>query len=301
LISQSGSVANFLYILGAERAVMFSKMVSSGNELDLNCADFLEYFADDPDTGMILMYLEEVRDPRRFLRAALSVRGKKPLIVWKAGLTKGGRQAAVSHTGAAAGSEAVWNAVVRQAGIVPVEDLADIVDVASLFYHLGKPGGRGVCIISPPGGIAVNSADMVERNGLVMSALSESTVERLREILPGEGTSIRNPVDMGFGAVIPGNLYEALKAVAVDDCVDIIMVVGGAPASRKGDVGLMKMHTGEIKEAMKVIDKPMILIGIPSGWAFPFISEMSWAGIPGFLSPGAACRAVSRFVSYYGL
>jgi len=300
-VSQSGSIASMLYLLGAERAVSFSKIVSSGNELDLNCADFLDYFAGDPETEIIMAYLEEVRDARRFLEIASRIKGKKPLLVWKAGLTERGRSAAASHTGAVAGSEEIWLAAAKQAGIVIIDDLADAVETMATFYHLSRPRGRRICVISPPGGIAVNSADAAEKNNLLLPSLGETTLERLEQILPREGTSFTNPVDMGFGAVVPGNLREVIKTAASDENVDILMVVGGAPAYRKGDLGLLKMHTAEIKEASTAIDKPIIVIGIPSGFAFPYMAELHWAGIPCFLSPNAACRALSKFLSFHGL
>ena len=300
-VSQSGSIGSMLYLLGAERAVSFSKIVSSGNELDLNCADYLEYFAGDPDTEMIVAYLEEVRDARRFLEIASSIKGKKPLLVWKAGLTERGRSAAASHTGAVAGSEEIWRAVAKQAGIVMIDDLADAAETMATFCHLPRPKGARVCVISPPGGIAVNSADAAEKNGLTLPPLSESTVERLGHILPREGTSFANPVDMGFGAVVPGNLREVIRTAASDENVDMLMVVGGAPAYRKGDLGLLKMHTAEIKEAFQAVEKPVVVIGIPSGFAFPYMAELHWAGIPCYLSPNAACRALSKFLSFHGL
>ena len=300
-VSQSGSIGSMLYLLGAERAVSFSKIVSSGNELDLNCADYLEYFAGDPDTEMIVAYLEEVRDARRFLEIASSIKGKKPLLVWKAGLTERGRSAAASHTGAVAGSEEIWRAVAKQAGIVMIDDLADAAETMATFCHLPRPKGARVCVISPPGGIAVNSADAAEKNGLALPPLSESTVERLGHILPREGTSFANPVDMGFGAVVPGNLREVIRTAASDENVDMLMVVGGAPAYRKGDLGLLKMHTAEIKEAFQAVEKPVVVIGIPSGFAFPYMAELHWAGIPCYLSPNAACRALSKFLSFHGL
>lgn len=301
LISQSGSFCSFLYLLGAERAIHYSKMVSSGNELDLNCADYLEYLADEPETEIIVAYLEEVRDPRRFLDAAMGLKGGKPFVVWKAGLTSSGHRAAASHTGAMSGSEDIWNAVVRQAGIVPSYDLPDTIDVLSAFYHIGEPRGRRLCVISPPGGIAVNAADAVEKNGLALPALEPETRERLGEILPREGTGFGNPVDMGFGAVIPGNLGQVMKTVAADANVDMVMIVAGAPAFRKGDPGLVKMHTAEIKDAASVIDKPLIVIGIPTGLAFPYMAELHWAGIPCYLSPDSACRALARLLAFYGI
>ena len=300
-VSQSGSIASMLYLLGAERAVSFSKIVSSGNELDLNCADFLDYFAGDPETEIIMAYLEEVRDARRFLEIASRIKGKKPLLIWKAGLTERGRSAAASHTGAVAGSEEIWRAAAKQAGIVAIDDLADAVETMAIFYHLSRPRGRRICVISPPGGIAVNSADSAEKNNLLLPSLGETTLERLEQILPREGTSFTNPVDMGFGAVVPGNLREVVKTAASDENVDMLMVVGGAPAYRKGDLGLLKMHTAEIKEAFQAVEKPVVVIGIPSGFAFPYMAELHWAGIPCFLSPNAACRALSKFLSFHGL
>jgi acyl-CoA synthetase (NDP forming) len=300
-ISQSGSLASMLYLVGAERGITFSKMASSGNELDLNCADFLEYFAEDPETEIIVAYLEQVRDPRRFLDTAVRIKGKKPLLVWKAGLTEDGRRAASSHTGAIAGSSEIWEAVVRQAGLVVIDDLADTVDTLSAFYHLQRPRGRRVCVISPPGGVAVNSADAAERNGLLMPTLCPDTVRRLARVLPNVGTSFSNPVDMGFGAVVPGNMGKVIEIAASDPEVDILLVVGGAPGYRDGDPGLMKMHSAEIAAAFESIDKPLVVVGIPSGLAFPFVSELSWKGMPGYLSPNAAFRALSRYMEYHGL
>jgi acetyltransferase len=300
-ISQSGSLASMLYLLGAERGIMFSKMASSGNELDLNCADFLEYFAEDEETEIIAAYLEQVRDPRRFLDTAVRIKGRKPILVWKAGSTEEGRRAAASHTGAIAGNSEIWDAVVRQAGLVVVDDLADMVDTLSAFYHLRRPRGRRVCVISPPGGVAVNSADSAEKNGLLMPRLCPDTIGRLAEVLPEVGTSFSNPVDMGFGAVIPGKLGKVIEIAASDPEVDILLVVAGAPAYREGDPGLIKMHSAEIAAAFDSIDKPLIVVGIPSGLAFPLVSELSWKGMPCYLSPNAAFKALSLYLTYHGL
>jgi acyl-CoA synthetase (NDP forming) len=185
--------------------------------------------------------------------------------------------------------------------MIPVNGLADAVDATSAFFHLSRPTGRRVCVISPPGGIAVHCADVVDRSGLCMSDLGKETRSRLTGILPKAGTSASNPVDMGFGAVVPGNLERVLEVVAADEAVDMIMVVGGAPAYREGDFGLMKMHSAEIRKASGSIDKPIVAIGIPSGFAFSYMSELSWAGIPCYQTPVAASSALSRLVSFYEL
>lgn len=301
VISQSGSIASMTYMLGKEHGLGFSKMVSSGNEIDLNCADYLQYLAQDEETRIITAYLEQVRDPRRFLDAAVSIKGRKPFLVWRAGLTEKGRQAASSHTGAMTGSEDIWLAAAEQAGITLVQGLGDTVDTAAAFYHLPPPAGRRVCIVSPPGGIGVDAADTAQRYGLEMPPLAPETEARLREILPGEGTGFNNPVDMGFGSVVEGNVLAVLNTVAADPSVDIVMVVGGAPASREGDFGLMQMHASEIKAAGKETDKPVVAIGIPSGFAFGYLAELNWAGIPAYQSAQDACRVLRRFVDFHGI
>lgn len=299
VISQSGSIASMLYMLCAERAVMFSKMVSSGNELDLDCADYLEYFAQDPETDIVICYLEQVREARRFMRTAEKLRGAKPLLVWRAGLTPTGSRAAASHTAALSGSSQVWDAARKQADMVEIEDLADATDVLAAFYHLPAPLQGGACVISPPGGIGVNSADAAEKNGVHLPPLAADTIEALAGVLPPVGTGLSNPVDMGFGAVVPGNLGSVMKIVARDPAVDVLVVVAGAPAFRKGDPGLIKMHTAEIKEAAADLDKPVMVLGIPSGFAYRYMAELSWAGIPCYLSPSAAFRALARFQRYW--
>jgi acetate---CoA ligase (ADP-forming) len=300
-ISQSGSIASILYLLGKERGICFSKIVSSGNELDLNCADFVEYFSIDESTEIVFAYLEQVTDPRRFMKAVEDLRGRKPVILWRSGLTESGAIAASSHTAAVAGREDIWGGFVRQTGVIEVFDLRDASDTLTGFYHIKEPAGRRVCVISPPGGIAVNAADAVERSRLELPRLAPSTRMKLGEFLPDVGTGLSNPVDMGFGAVVPGNMRNVIRTVDSDPCVDVIMVVGGAPAYREGDPGLMKMHSAEIREAGSVTSSTLVGIGMPSGMAFPYISELSWSGIPCFQTPADGCRVLSRIAAFHGL
>lgn len=299
MISQSGSLSSITYVIGMERGVMFDKIVSSGNELDLNCADYLAYLAGDPHTDIILAYLEEVRDARRFLETAVSLRGKKPLIVMKSGLTGAGSKAAASHTAALGGSAEVFAGAARQAGIITVHDLSQMLDCATALYHLPPCPGKKVAVVSSPGGLAVNCADAVEWYGLELAPLSDATRGELEDLLPAEGTSFSNPVDLGFGAVIPGNFRQALEILDRDPGVDILLTVGSAPASRDGDIGLIAAITGEMLESRSSISKPLVSVLFPSAFTGPHLARLHAAGIPAYLTPTAACFALSAYHRFY--
>jgi len=299
MISQSGSLSSIAYVTGLERGILFDKIVSSGNELDLNCADYLAYLADDPRIDIILAYLEEMRDARRFLDTAIALKGRKPLIVLKSGLTAAGNKAAASHTAALGGSAEVFEGAARQAGIIPVRDLSQMLDCATALYHLPPCPGKRVAIVSAPGGLAVNCADAVEWYGLELASLSEETRRELAEFLPAEGTSFANPVDLGFGAVIPGNYRKVLEILDGDPAVDILLTVGSAPASRDGDIGLIAAITGEILESRSSISKPLVSVLFPSAFTAPQVARMHAAGIPAYLTPTAACFALSAYHGFY--
>jgi len=299
MISQSGSLSSITYVSALERGVLFDKIVSSGNELDLNCADYLEYMAGDLHAEIILAYLEEVRDARRFLETAIALRGRKPVIVLKSGLTPSGEKAAASHTAALGGSAEILEGAARQAGIILVHDLAQMLDCAAALYHLPPCPGRRVAIISSPGGLAVNCADAVEWHGLELASLTAETRSRLAEFLPAEGTSFSNPVDLGFGAVIPGNFLRALKIMDGDPTVDILMTVGTAPASRDGDIGLIAAITEEMLEARGAISKPLVSVLFPSAFTAPHMAKLHSAGIPAYVTPTAACFALRAYQAFH--
>ena len=299
MISQSGSISSISYLTGMERGILFDKIVSSGNELDLNCSDYLAYLAEDPAVDIVMAYLEEVRDARRFLSIALRLRGRKPLLVLKGGLTAAGNRAAASHTAALGGSAEVFEGAARQAGMILVDDLGQMLDFAAALYHLPPPRGCRVAIVSSPGGLGVNSADSVERAGLEVAALSRETVSGLASFLPAEGTSFSNPVDLGFGAVVPGNYRRVLELLDRDPGVDIILAVGSAPASRDGDIGLLKGITDEVLEARPGLKTPLAVVLFPSAFTAPHAARLHAAAVPAYLTPTAACLSLRRYLDFH--
>ncbi len=195
VISQSGTFAQFFIHAGKPRNVKISKMVSYGNGVDLDCPDFLEYFADDPDTLVIALYVEGTRDGRRLMSALEYASHKKPVIALKGGVTREGGRVAASHTGALAGSGKMWSTMFNQAGAVQVDDFEDLLNLAVALDGPPLPAGNGVSLITYSGGFSVVQSDMCVKAGLAVPQFSPQAVERLREFVPVSGTMIGNPLD----------------------------------------------------------------------------------------------------------
>jgi len=225
--SQSGFFADYLTYVATANGIGFSKAVSCGNEADLTITDFLEYLGEDPETKLIVAYIEGIRDGRRFFRVAREVSGIKPIILWKGGITEGGARAAVSHTGAMAGSRSIWEGAFKQAGIISVRSFEEILDCVYAFHLQPLPKGRRVGIISAPGGMAVAATDTCLELGLEVPQFSTSTAEKLRSILPAVGGSIRNPVDLSIASMVNPRVHgDAIKILAEEENVDMLLLIG---------------------------------------------------------------------------
>lgn len=229
LISQSGSLTQFVVRAAAQRGLGFSKAVSMGNQLDLTAADFLEYFTDDPETAVIGAYIEGVPDARRFAWALRRAAAVKPVVIWKAGRAAAGVRAARSHTGQLAGDYAIWRGLARQAGAILVRDAEELVDALAAAAALaGKRPGRRFAIVTGPGGPAVSASDACEEAGLALADLSLDTSQRLSEVVAAAGTSVRNPIDVGMVLVDASEVYgRCLRIALADENVDAALVIGG--------------------------------------------------------------------------
>jgi acyl-CoA synthetase (NDP forming) len=213
-----------------ERGLGFSKAVSMGNQLDLDAADYLDYFADDPDTRVIGGYLEGVPDGRRFQRSLRRAAARKPVVLWKVGRMASGARAAASHTGQLAGEHQIWQAVGRQARAVLVREAEELVDtlVAATALDGYESLGRRLVIVNGPGGPAVSASDACEELSLCLAALTEQTTRELRELVAAAGTSVRNPVDIGMVILDATRIYGGILRVALaDPGVDAALVIGG--------------------------------------------------------------------------
>jgi acetyltransferase len=231
VVSQSGFFADFLTLTVTGNGIAFSKAISCGNESDLNAIDFLEYLGEDPQTETIVSYVEGMKDGRRFYHISKEISKKKPIILWKGGRTEAGARAAISHTGALAGSNRVWEGVLKQAGIISVSSFEEALDCLYAFHLQPLPKGRRVGIISGPGGTAVGTTDRCLELGLEVPRFSMRTVERLRKALPPVGGSVNNPVDLSLVSYVsPAMHRDVVRIVAEDEGIDMLLliaVVGG--------------------------------------------------------------------------
>jgi acyl-CoA synthetase (NDP forming) len=288
--SQSGSFVDYLVWFLSTKGLRFSTIVSCGNECDLAAEDYLEYLGQDERTKTIVAYMEGVKDGRRFFEVAREVAAKKPIILWKGGLSEQGARAAASHTGALAGSAGVWNAMFKQTGIINVSSVEEVVDCAVAFHYLPLPRGPRVAIIGGQGGTGVGTADNCWTLGLEVPRLSESTTSRLREVLPPVGTSVGNPTDTGVASLLNPELYaQAIEIVADDEGIDMILVISTPVQACLENVAM----------AAKAIDKPLAVsvFALPESepGIYNFLSEQGVAAYP---DPKRAARALSRLAEY---
>ena len=177
VLSQSGSLTLTLVRLGLDVGINYSKYVSTGNETDLHMEDYLEYLAEDEDTKIITAYIEGLREGRRFFEIAKKLTVKKPLVFLKAGGTEEAAIAVRSHTASLAGSDAVYSAAFRQAGVIRVEDEEELTDIAFALLNCPLPRGNRAAIISIGGGLAALTTEACEREGLALGQLTPSTLD----------------------------------------------------------------------------------------------------------------------------
>jgi acyl-CoA synthetase (NDP forming) len=232
IIAQSGNVGNQIMLWAELEGFGIGKFVGSGNEAILKVEDYLEYFNNDADTSVILIYLEGVDDGRKFVDIAKRVSLKKPVIALKAGRTEGGSRAAASHTGAMAGSYRVFESVMKQTGVMIAMNPTELLELSAAFDSFPLPAGNRVGIVTLGGGWGVITADECEEHGLVLPPLPENIKKRFDEKLP-PFWSRANPVDL-VGHPDVFLFTEAIEMMVSSDAFDAIIVLGLIGSARYG-------------------------------------------------------------------
>ena len=222
-ISQSGTHGMHFSLVGATRGVYCSKLISFGNGIILEAADYLDYLAADAETRVIGMYIEGARDGRRFVRALRAAAARKPVVVWKGGRTAAGSTAAQSHTASLASNQVVWEAIVRQAGALSVDSLDEMVDVTQALLRTRAGRGNRVALMAMTGGQSVALADAFARTGWDVPRFSEQTYTQLAGFFNVIGGSYQNPLDMA-GTIMqdPAALDRLLDLMAEDASIDAV-------------------------------------------------------------------------------
>jgi len=222
-VSQSGGYGLQLYLRANALGVGINKFVSSGNESDLKGWEYCKYFADDPETKVICMYIEGLKEGRKWYEAAKEITPKKPIVAIKVGVTEAGSKAAASHTGSIAGSDKVYDAAFHQAGVVRAGDASEMFDYVKGFLYAPLPKGPNMAIVSNSGGVAVETADRLVENGLKVPTLSDAAQLEVKAVIPAFGNS-KNPVDLTANLDMNGFLNApeiVLKQPEIDGMITI--------------------------------------------------------------------------------
>jgi acyl-CoA synthetase (NDP forming) len=321
VVSQSGNLGTSLSYRLHRRGIGISRLISSGNEVDLKIEDYLEYLGSDDRTRVICLYVEGLRNGRRFIEVARRVTAMKPVILLKGGTGATGAGAAMSHTGALAGSFSVFRSMCRQANIILADTIDDMVDVTGFLLAQPPIAGRRVGIVTQGGGWGVLTADLCEAAGLDIPPLEEAVVAELNSILP-PFWSRRNPIDL----VAPGRvsmITDSIAALLRHADMDAIILLGlgymTARARRWLDSPVLPRETME-KPARQMIDaemelldlvvrqirqfnKPIIpvidMVAFDEAGEGNITAHLDGRGVMSYSSPEQAVGALVRAIEYY--
>ncbi|MBN1356215.1 bifunctional acetate--CoA ligase family protein/GNAT family N-acetyltransferase [bacterium] len=290
-ISQSGALCTSILDWALEENIGFSHFVSIGNSLDVDFADLIDYFGEDEKTKAILLYIESIRNARKFISAARAFARGKPIVAYKAGRFPESAEAAASHTGALAGQNRVYEAAFQRAGIVRVFDIGEIFDCAELVGRHRIPRGHRLGIVTNAGGPGVMATDALIELGGSLSRLTESSIQALNECLPPMW-SHRNPVDI-LGDAKSRLLGKAVRIVLNDVNTDALLVIL-TPQAMTNPTAAART----ICELSQNTSKPILAAWLGGHSMREGIHILNQAGIATFQTPEKAIRAFMTLVVY---
>ncbi len=292
LISQSGAIGVAALEYAQAEQIGLSKFVSVGNKADINENDLLAYLEDDPQTDVILLYLEDLTDPKGFIDLARKISRRKPLLAIKAGRTEEGAKAASSHTGALAGSDEAYDSLFAQCGVVRVESLEELFGYAMAFANQPLPQGNRVAIVTNAGGPGIMTTDACVRHGLTLASFQEATHTRLAKALP-RAANVSNPVD------VLGDAGEERYAVALDSVLGDEGVDGAIVASTPQIMTDIPAIASTIAGVAPKYGKPLLVSLMSTGEAMErALATLTAARLPHYRFPTDAARALGVMATY---
>ncbi|MBC7318411.1 acetate--CoA ligase family protein [Candidatus Bipolaricaulota bacterium] len=293
-VSQSGAFCTSVLDWAWKERLGFSHFVSLGNKAVLNECDFLLAFAEDPETRVIVAYLEGIQDGPRFMEIAREVTREKPIVVLKAGRAEAGARAVSSHTGTMAGADHAYDAAFRQCGVIRARTVEELFDFAYILSRQPLPKGRRIGIVTNAGGAGVMAADAAEWEGLTVAQLSPKTVRELAEKVPKEA-AIHNPVDVVGHATLE-QYQAAVDLVLADPNVDLGVALSAPhPILRFSDLARV------VAQAQKRTGKPMSVSFMAGDLGEEAQEILRDAGIPSFFDPARAVRSLAVLAKYAGI
>ncbi|MBY4895871.1 acetate--CoA ligase family protein [Cupriavidus sp. AU9028] len=286
VVSQSGGILGALLSRAAARGIGLSKLVSTSNEVDLDLADFIDYLADDEATRVIALYVEAVRNPDAFRRAALKAAAAgKPVVAYKIGRSESGARAAVSHTGALAGADRMYDALFEQVGVIRAQTFADLLDMPAALATGRTLGGKRIAILTSTGGAGTLVSDSLGVAGFETPAPDEATAEKLRALQKGDHAALdRNPIDVTLAGLQPDLLRAAIRILLDSPSYDAIAVIVGSSALAMPD-----LMANAIGDCLPHSDKPVVAYVSPHAPGVAALLNRN--GVPAFSAPEACTVA----------
>jgi acyl-CoA synthetase (NDP forming) len=285
VVSQSGGILGSLLSRAAARGIGLSKLVSTSNEADLELADFVDALVDDDATRVIALYVETVRHPEKFRAAALrAARAGKPVVAFKIGRSEAGAQAAVSHTGAMAGADRMYDALFRQTGVIRAQTFGDLLDIPAALATGRKLRGRRVAILTSTGGAGTLVSDSLGVAGFETPPPDAETAAALRALQDGGHAALdRNPIDVTLAGLQPELLRGAIKALLASPTYDALTVIAGASA-----LAMPELMANAIRDCLPLSDKPVLAYVSPH--APEVQAVLTQRGVPAY-SAAESCTA----------
>lgn len=306
-IAQSGTHASLFSVAAPQNGIGISKSVSYGNAVVLDSTDFLEYLGADEETKVIGMYIEGVRDGRRFFRCLREVASRKPVLIWKGGETEAGARATASHTGALAESGVVWQAATKQCGAIKVDNLDEMIDTVKALLYIRPLTGVRIGLIAMSGGQSVAITDTFARAGLEVPPLTEDSYRRLETFFDTIGGSYQNPFDISSTFLMAedgiANLSSMLDVMERDrniDCVALELF----PVIRPMSHGIESADTilDKVSDFRRSAGKPFLVI-VTAAYSEALASQtrekLLSRGVAVFSSFESAARTLKRHAGYH--
>ncbi len=294
LSAQSGALGLVILEYARSLKIGLSTFVSIGNRADVSSNDLLQYWQQDSATDVILLYLESFGNPRKFAHIARWVTATKPVVALKSGRTPAGSRAAASHTGALATADVASEALFKQAGIIRVDTLEELFDVANLLSHHSIPSGRRVAILTNGGGLGILAADACASRDLELPTLQDKTLSKMKTFLPRQA-SLANPIDMTAGAGVE-EYRETLKLLAQDGNVDVVIIIFIPPIVAQPEAVARTIQ--EVAPQFRRKGKTLVTSFVGLQGPCVEISSKEGGFVPCFAFPEAAVSAVARACDY---
>jgi acyl-CoA synthetase (NDP forming) len=287
VVSQSGGILGALLSRAAARGIGLSKLISTSNEVDLELADFIDYFADDESTKVIALYVESVRHPDKFRAAALkAARAGKPIVAFKIGRSEAGAKAAVSHTGALAGTDRMYDALFKQVGVIRAQNFGDLLDISAALSTERVLRGNRVAILTSTGGAGTLVSDSLGVAGFETPAPDTDTAARLRALQTGDHAALdRNPIDVTLAGLQPELLRGAIKALLDSSSYDALTIIVGSSS-----LAMPELMANAIQDCLHTSDKPVLAFVSPHA---PDVTVLlNQRGVPAFTAPESCTIAL---------